>query len=412
MAARWRAAVHTAVLARRLVDDEQSRSSGQCSICTQRNRVWCCECQAVLCLECCARLHPPPGEEAVGDEERDRHDHSIEDIIDFGGHAFLTPLVDECLLVLCIYKLLPGFTITEHYEYADMCPTVNYLRSSLAGFDRALYTFTKGYFANWCDSEDTFWNLCSDIWVRHVVTNTDSYELLISQVPGVVSSLVYIWVFAQPIAVVYAIITWALRMIELTFEGMKRPAAWVEKINWCTSSMHRIPTQVLIRLGMRRLLPARGVHVTSVSPKTALRSNQDRERGVPRTCPSMLAYWVSRLLGLRHFQHYYRKAFHRITSFAVAFVVSMFCTRFVLILSDGALVPRSYILMVPMIKEVLQRHQGWFQHLKKGATDKVLLSILSRGVGLVDQHLLLILGFLTAFLAILLWFRVLRFRVV
>jgi len=183
--------------------------------------VWCCECARNLCTNCDDRLHGS-GNTSLDPLLRPMCSHRVELIVDGGGVAILTPLLEISVLAAGLASLRPllsaaGRALNVDYFFNAVCPVVSHVRRIVFRVDHALYPVLKGPLSAWCDTEDAFLKIFVDVWVRGVLTRTDSFALLLMKTPAAVGAFVVILTLAPLLAIPYALVATMLRVVEVVF---------------------------------------------------------------------------------------------------------------------------------------------------------------------------------------------------
>lgn len=92
---------------------------------------------------------------------------------------------------------------------------VSTVRSNVAWVDANLYARYKEQIFGWCDSEDSFWRFFLDLWVRGIVTDTDTTVLVMQTLPqAVLFDMVLLIVLCPIVAVFYAVLAALCRALE------------------------------------------------------------------------------------------------------------------------------------------------------------------------------------------------------
>ena len=93
-------------------------------------------------------------------------------------------VVSHCVvLVTAVCLLCAGFSLISYdhrYSTEQHCPATQTLRTA-ARHDTVFYYHTKSHLSVLCEHEDSMWRFFTDLWVRGVVTQTDSWYLLFVQ---------------------------------------------------------------------------------------------------------------------------------------------------------------------------------------------------------------------------------------
>lgn len=149
--------------------------------------------------------------------------HSIEEIMEKDeGIKILSPILLDLLIL--------GFIIFAIYEAAgiewrvdNQCPCVSRARRQAAYIDMNIFYWFKQYFAVACNTEDSFWRLLVDTWVRGFVVGIDSPLLILSTFGGaVVFEEAARFILAPVLGSIYACLEVAVRHAErvITWEPL------------------------------------------------------------------------------------------------------------------------------------------------------------------------------------------------
>lgn len=87
--------------------------------------------------------------------------HRVESIVDGGGIAILTPLLEMAVLFAGLSTLRPllssaGRALNVDYFFESVCPLVSRIRRVVFRVDHALYPVLKEPLGVWCETEDAF----------------------------------------------------------------------------------------------------------------------------------------------------------------------------------------------------------------------------------------------------------------
>lgn len=173
--------------------------------------IYCPDCNTVLCLPCSGRAHHP---RTLGEL------HSVEEISEeessSQGVRLVSPVVDELLVALLIYVMVRNVRVEEDYlRSGNHCPTISGLQELVAAWDDGLFYVVKGVFTSYCFTEDSFWRLFLDAWVRGIVTETDSWFLLLAVLPSAfVFQGLLLLVMVPLIAGAHAFLVWIFSEVE------------------------------------------------------------------------------------------------------------------------------------------------------------------------------------------------------
>ena len=145
--------------------------------------------------------------------------HRVEYIVDGGGVTILSPLLEVILLVGAIYVVRPlwtgaGTMLNVEYFFESVCPTVQHIRRAVFRLDHALYPVLRGRLGEWCDTEDAFIKIFTDLWIRGILTHTDSFALLAMKTHTTLGALLVVLAISPLLATPYAILATVVRLIE------------------------------------------------------------------------------------------------------------------------------------------------------------------------------------------------------
>lgn len=161
-----------------------------------------------FCRFCAVLVHHP----TTNFEE-----NSLEEIITHENplKIFSPVLLDLCLLYAVSWIMSgPGVT-PEYFNGQSYCPALSRGRRWLAQLDANLFFYWKARMSQFCDWEDSYWRFFTDTWVRGILTNTDSWLLILSE-------FIYAFIFEEfmrtlvtPfVAIVYAIVASIVEFVE------------------------------------------------------------------------------------------------------------------------------------------------------------------------------------------------------
>lgn len=213
-----------------------------CVNCTNKKepaKVYCVDCKKPLCKFCVALLHHP----ATKAEK-----HSIEELDDDQALEILTPILLDLLVLGGVVFLMSGSSITpEYFLGTSYCPGMTRARSAFVKYDPNLFFYFKADIAKYCDLEDSYWRFFMDTWIRGVLTETDTWLLICSELVKalvfeelvrIVISHVIPWFFA-PVATTVRFVEVQIQRFTYDHEGRKhtlthfleKTAKVVEKIS-------------------------------------------------------------------------------------------------------------------------------------------------------------------------------------
>lgn len=309
--------------------------------------MYCVECKKTFCWGCCGRLHHPFTK---------MESHSIEKIDKkHSGSNMLTCALMDLVVVLVIVFLLWDFRIGDDYFHGQSnCPSVARVRKVLAYLDVNAFYWFKSDFSLHCDTEDSFWRLLMDTWIRAVVAGTDSWLLLFMTLWKAFTFEVFILAILVPlVSVLYAgvatVTNWLENHIELPdftaysfLTRTKRASAWY-------NTVHKV-------LSKHKRLKIKGV---KLAPP-------------PATFPRQRKYldsweWFNYHLDrrMRTF-HFYRAWSHQLIAGLVHSVV-FFClfVRVLCIFTNpyAGMLFRTVLSIVPTLSQTMDDHKAW--HFKE-----------------------------------------------
>jgi hypothetical protein len=215
----------------------------RCAGCSQKTRadVWCCECARCLCASCDERRHATDALDAL---RRPMCSHRVELIVDGGGVPLLSSLLEIAVIVSAVMTLRPllsaaGNMLNVEYFFESVCPIVRRVRLLVFRMDHALYPLVRGTLGAWCDTEDAFIKIFVDVWVRGILTRTDSFALLLMKIPMTLGALIIVLAITPLLAVPYAVVATIFRMLEVMIipnwavtRALARLARWINVFLW------------------------------------------------------------------------------------------------------------------------------------------------------------------------------------
>mmetsp|Transcript_10142 Transcript_10142/g.14887 ORF Transcript_10142/g.14887 Transcript_10142/m.14887 type:complete len:632 (+) Transcript_10142:212-2107(+) len=192
----------------------------RCMCCSAPATVWCCECGQCLCTECDNQRHDTV---ALDSFRRPFCSHRVEHIISGDcGLPILSPMLELVVFFIALEFIRrtlwahAGSMLTVDYFFESVCPQVGKLRNIVFRLDHALYPLLKGQLGEWCDTEDAFLKIFTDLWVRGILTHTDSFALLMMKVKSMIAALMIVVLVVAPLlAVPYAVVATFVRFIEI-----------------------------------------------------------------------------------------------------------------------------------------------------------------------------------------------------
>jgi hypothetical protein len=108
---------------------------------------------------------------------------SNEDVSEDQGVRILSPLLGPGLLLYALYLCVSTFELKQDYTYAEVCPATQRLKMYLIAKDAAVYnTFLRASLTSYCLQEDSFYQFFLNLYVRDLVSTSDSWTLLLYDV--------------------------------------------------------------------------------------------------------------------------------------------------------------------------------------------------------------------------------------
>ncbi|CAE7502546.1 Trmo [Symbiodinium natans] len=230
-----------------------------CGNCKKEAEVYCVDCKVVLCKFCATLLHHP-------DTKYEKH--SLEDIVKpedgvMPEVKIISPILLDMVLFASACFLFSGAGISaEYFSGTSYCPGLSRLRGWLVWMDANVFFYWKNELAQYCDWEDSYWRFFMDAWIRSVLTNTDSWILLIGSFIKAGSRAMFMRIIITPIAAhVYAVLAYIVRSVEF----------WLHKILYerLEGSDHTF-TKILQMVQQIKFAQKLGITDTSVKLLAAL----------------------------------------------------------------------------------------------------------------------------------------------
>lgn len=184
--------------------------SVKCTNCKKGADVYCVDCTRELCIFCTTLLHHP---------DTKLEWHSLEDIVKEDARPevkIISPILLELILVSGAVFFFSGTGISpDYFSGESYCPGVGRVRYWIARFDANVFFFLKNEFAQYCDCEDSYWRFFMDTWIRSVLTNTDSWILLLASFLKALMVEEFLRIIVTPVvAYLYAILAYFVRSVE------------------------------------------------------------------------------------------------------------------------------------------------------------------------------------------------------
>jgi len=339
----------------------------KCGNCKESAKVYCVACKKPFCKFCVALLHHPSTKQEK---------HSIEEIANFQGVKILTPILLDLLLLGGVVFLLSGSGITQDYfKGASYCPGLTRGRSMLMKYDPNMFFYFKAHMATYCDLEDSYWRFFMDTWIRGILTETDTWLLIGSELLRAFLLEEFIRIVVSPmIAWSYSLVATVVRAIELKLYRF---------VSQEEESSHSL-TRFLLQM-------EKAVDSLSLAHKLELDSSlKVTPQTIPRKRPMQdwLEHWAYLLERRTRQSVHYRAQAHTLCTFVLrgtlvaAVVVRVWCMLF-----GGA----PFVLLASIVGagDLIEQHTLWFTeytgmapHTKGGhLTDWVASLVLSQAVG-------------------------------
>ena len=367
--------------------------------------VWCCDCHQCLCLICDERKHDS---DALDSKLRPMASHRVE-YINPNDIPLLTSLLELiiCCLVTIIFPCLffsnyrnhfvaaimhlfgadlvglgrlgaHSITVTaedlEDYFYSSICPVTEKIRRWIFRLDHALLPVVKGQLGNWCDIEDSFWKMFSDLWIRGVLTQTDSYTLIIMKIPSGLNALVVMLVLVPILlGLPFAIIATIVRILEMILIPNWRliyyPTRMIQFLNWIICTPYKIAISFCLGSVIGLLfvdnhddssnsnnsdsaslfsLPQQQRSLMVLPPKTGHRKRPIPSHGI---CDIWIPGSVSRIT--RIFRYFHRKAYRVIFRTILSSVFVTFVLRIIMLTSVPRMISKYWANVVAWISKTV-----------------------------------------------------------
>lgn len=314
-------------------DDDGTCVYHWCSRCDSAANVYCVECAETLCFPCCDRAHHPGTYSEL---------HSLERFqVHNAGVKLFTPMTAFVCIVILIWFFFTSLSISDDYLFrADICPAVEILQQATVWIDAGIFYWLKFRFVQCCGVEDSFWKLLLDTWVRTIVTNTDSFLVLLISLPQALLFQVIACSTLVPIlALAYASIVCVLHSVE---DLLPRCAVF-ERWEKAVMAFGNYTTSVIAR-------------EIDYPPVTLPRGRLSQDT------LDFCRYWYERRT--RWFRFYYqvtKDVTKRIIQDIVLFIV--FLRSFCILLNTGWIL-RAFFMHVGL-KYKIEAHLAWFASASK-----------------------------------------------
>lgn len=314
--------------------------SVKCTNCKVDADVYCVDCNRELCIFCTTLLHHPTTK---------LEKHSLEDIVKEDARPevkIISPILLELILVSGAVFFFSGTGISpEYFSGESYCPGVGRVRYWIARFDANVFFFLKNEFAQYCDCEDSYWRFFMDTWIRSVLTNTDSWILLLASFLKALMVEEFLRIIVTPVvAYLYAILAYFVRSVEY----------WVHNIFYehFESQSHPV-TKVLDRV-------SRVVQSLRVADKLGLEAKlapptYRRKRQATDVAEYVLYMWRRRF----RLMEFYRAQAHAVCNLLLKFsLLAAFILRIVCMIFGGS--PLLDVAHLLGYGDLADRHVEWF----------------------------------------------------
>eukprot|EP01062_Namystynia_karyoxenos_P066652 TRINITY_DN60562_c0_g1_i1.p1 TRINITY_DN60562_c0_g1~~TRINITY_DN60562_c0_g1_i1.p1 ORF type:complete len:461 (+),score=129.56 TRINITY_DN60562_c0_g1_i1:70-1452(+) len=196
---------------------------------------YCPDCDCAMCAECSWEKHAALSYLATrGPYARNPRYHSLERIAEEDRwHMSVASRTILPLLVLALVAIAAtGAAITPDYADSELCPMVDAARKHSTRIDTRIFQWYKKKFHRVCVYEDSFWKAFTDVWVRNVLTDSDSLLLIFAQLPSLVAGYCgVVYVFAPFVGAVLSCIAAAVVALELRFRAPHYILQRADRIN-------------------------------------------------------------------------------------------------------------------------------------------------------------------------------------
>lgn len=160
--------------------------------------------------------------------------HSLEEIVDdeSTGAKIISPLLEEVLLVSVIaFAFWQPLIGHDYLHNGNVCIVTQYIKKGVSMIDSKAFYMFKPALNSYCDIEDSYWRLFLDLWVRDVVTDSDSVMLL-------ATSFLSAWLFkgalviacVPVLAAIYGVMFATIAKVEDLIPSNNAPVRVMEKI--------------------------------------------------------------------------------------------------------------------------------------------------------------------------------------
>ncbi|CAE7843253.1 Nef-associated protein 1 [Symbiodinium microadriaticum] len=319
-----------------------------CSNCKKDAEVYCVDCKRELCKFCATLLHHP-------DTKFEKH--SLEDMVKpedgvMPEVKIISPILLDLVLFFSACFLFSGAGINaEYFSGTSYCPGLSRLRGWLVWMDANVFFYWKNELAQYCDWEDSYWRFFMDAWIRSVLTNTDSWILLIGSFIKALTFEEFMRIIITPVAAhVYAVLAYIVRSVEF----------WLHKILYerLEGSDHTITKilQVLSRM-VQQIKFAQKLGIADTSVKLAPPTHR-RKRPAEDWGEYLVYMWGRRFRLLEFHKAQAHSACGALLKYSL--YAALFLRIFCIIFGGETLLNIAYLLGFGGRAE---QHQTWFTQM-------------------------------------------------
>eukprot|EP00755_Sulcionema_specki_P019616 Sspe_Gene.69906::Locus_41261_Transcript_1_1_Confidence_1.000_Length_1489::g.69906::m.69906 len=337
---------------------------------------YCAPCGQILCRSCTERLHA---------HRTLAEFHTIDRVDKEHGVHLVSPLLHQGVVFALLLGMLSLVSIDEAYlRYEPHCPAVESIRGFISRFDSALYHLTKSRWATSCASEDSFWAFFTDMWVRSIVLDTDTWYLFLTQVPAAFMGTAVILIISPVIATVFATVASIIHAVELR----ATPTMRLRDLEYRVRVAGRWLGLVGRVIGKPMHLLRRPMVEICPPPTLPLRPFPSRSDRVEYHFNAMVRVW----------RYYYRLSCDLMTGLVYTVVLYTTCIRFLSLWAGAAPALRGAASWMGLHSTIESHRAMLAGDSKKEIVDQLLQTAWKRWFGESDLSTLVFLVVLTAIL--------------
>eukprot|EP00659_Diplonema_papillatum_P006999 gene6999-10793_t len=197
-----------------------------------------------------------------------------------------TPFVPYIVVIGLCWWVYSVVTIDAKYYENVRCPVVERL-SALTKQDPVLFYYFKSSLARTCDSEDSLWRYFTDAWVKTVVTESDSWYLLLIQFQSVFVGTAVVFVAAPIFSLIFVVPGMLCQTLELSLNLAGAPWTRVERILLFWESIVCLPVLLFVLLCRSSPLPfvLRGFKEQLYTGDNLLTAIEESQKAITGTHP-------------------------------------------------------------------------------------------------------------------------------